>query len=124
MAISYCRSWCIISAPSPPERSTRCATAFSFSDRRQAMTTHERIPVRISDQELARRWAALRVVMARRDIDAVVVQATNDWLVGNVKWLADIPANNGYPRTVLFYAVEPMTVVEMGVFGGRRTFNG
>jgi Xaa-Pro aminopeptidase len=88
------------------------------------MTMHERIPVRISDQELARRWAALRALMASRNIDVVIVQATNDWLGGNVKWLTDIPANNGYPRTVLFYADEPMTVVEMGVFGGRRNLDG
>ncbi|MBR0755250.1 aminopeptidase P family protein [Bradyrhizobium jicamae] len=88
------------------------------------MTQHERIPVRISDQELARRWKALRAAMKAGDVDAVVVQATNDWLGGNVKWLTDIPANNGYPRTVLFYADDLMTVVEMGVFGGRRTLKG
>jgi Xaa-Pro aminopeptidase len=88
------------------------------------MTTHERIPVRISNQELARRWAALRVAMKSQDIDVVIVQSTNDWLGGNVKWLTDIPANNGYPRTVLFYADDLMTVVEMGVFDGRRVLKG
>jgi Xaa-Pro aminopeptidase len=88
------------------------------------MTHHERIPVRISDQELTRRWAALRLAMKARDIDALIVQATNDWLGGNVKWLTDIPANNGYPRTVLFYADDLMTVIEMGVFDGRRTLKG
>jgi Xaa-Pro aminopeptidase len=88
------------------------------------MTRHERIPVRISDQELARRWSALRTAMKRRDVDVLVVQATNDWLGGNVKWLTDIPANNGYPRTVLFYADDLMTVIEMGVFDGRRMLNG
>ncbi|MGY8631962.1 M24 family metallopeptidase [Bradyrhizobium sp. 14AA] len=88
------------------------------------MTKDERIPVRISDQELARRWSALRSVMKTRDLDVVLVQATNDWLGGNVKWLTDIPANNGYPRTVLFYADDLMTVVEMGVFGGSRSLKG
>ncbi|XSC47354.1 M24 family metallopeptidase [Bradyrhizobium sp. RDT10] len=88
------------------------------------MTTHERIPVRISEKELARRWAALRAAMRAQDVDVVIVQATNDWLGGNVKWLTDVPANNGYPRTVLFYADDLMTVVEMGVFGGRRALNG
>jgi Xaa-Pro aminopeptidase len=88
------------------------------------MTRHERIPVRISDQELARRWSALRTAMKRRDVDVLVVQATNDWLGGNVKWLTDIPANNGYARTVLFYADDLMTVIEMGVFDGRRMLNG
>jgi Xaa-Pro aminopeptidase len=88
------------------------------------MTHHERISVWISDQELERRWAALRVAMKARDIDVLVVQATNDWLGGNVKWLTDIPANNGYPRTVLFYADDLMTVIEMGVFDGRRALKG
>jgi Xaa-Pro aminopeptidase len=88
------------------------------------MTGHERIAVRISDQELDRRWTGLRAAMKRRDVDAVVVQATNDWLGGNVKWLTDVPANNGYPRTVLFYAGDLMTVVEMGVFDGRRSLRG
>ena len=88
------------------------------------MTHHERIPVRISDHELARRWAALRLAMKARDIDVLIVQATNDWLGGNVKWLTDIPANNGYPRTVLFYADDLITVLEMGVFDGRRSLKG
>ncbi|NOJ45966.1 M24 family metallopeptidase [Bradyrhizobium archetypum] len=88
------------------------------------MSSHERIPVRISDQELARRWSALRALMKAHAVDAAIVQATNDWLGGNVKWLTDIPANNGYPRTVLFYADDLMTVVEMGVFDGRRTLRG
>ena len=88
------------------------------------MTQHERIPVRISDNELKRRWAALRAVMAERAVDVLVVQATNDWLGGNVKWLTDVPGNNGYPRTVLFYANDLMTVVEMGPFGGKRALKG
>ena len=37
------------------------------------MTHHERIPVRISDHELARRWAALRLAMKARDIDVLIV---------------------------------------------------
>ncbi|WP_316170870.1 MULTISPECIES: M24 family metallopeptidase [unclassified Bradyrhizobium] len=88
------------------------------------MSMHERVPVRISDAELSRRWAAMRTAMKQHDIDVVIVQATNDWLGGNVKWLTDIPANNGYPRTVLFYADDLMTVIEMGVFDGRRSLKG
>ena len=88
------------------------------------MSPAARIPVRISDHELERRWTALRRAMAEKSVDVVIVQATNDWLGGNVKWLTDIPANNGYPRTVLFYANEPMTIVEMGVFGGSRDLKG
>ena len=81
-----------------------------------------RILTRISDAELARRWSAVRRLMKDRGIDAIVAQNTNDWLGGHVKWLTDLPANNGYPRTVVFHADAPMSVVEMGPADVRRTF--
>src|SRR6202163_4373446 len=81
-----------------------------------------RILTRISDAELMRRWGAVRHVMRDRGIDAIVTQNTNDWLGGYVKWFTDLPANNGYPRTVVFYADAPMCVVEMGSSNNQRTF--
>jgi len=80
-----------------------------------------RILTRISQAELTRRWNAVRRVMRQRGIDAVVMQNTNDWLGGYVKWFTDLPANNGYPRTVVFHANAPMSVVEMGPSNIRRT---
>jgi Xaa-Pro aminopeptidase len=97
------------------------------SPRRSDLDTapaHPRIPTRVSTAELERRWDLVRRDMAERSIDALVMQNTNDWLGGYVKWFTDIPANNGYPRTVIFYASELMTVVEMGPFGVRRTLDG
>ena len=88
------------------------------------MSEHPRIGTRISDAELERRWAAVRSVMKTQGLDAIIAQATNDWLGGNVKWLTDIPANNHYPRTVIFHADDLMTLVEMGVFGGERKLEG
>ncbi|HVY56729.1 MAG TPA: Xaa-Pro peptidase family protein [Xanthobacteraceae bacterium] len=84
----------------------------------------ERIPTRISDAELARRWSAVRRAMDERQIDALVMQSSNDWLGGYVRWFTDLPANNGYPRTVIFHASEPMTVIEMGRFGAVRKLEG
>jgi Xaa-Pro aminopeptidase len=81
-----------------------------------------RILTRISQAELTRRWNAVRQVMRQRGIDTVVMQNTNDWLGGYVKWFTDLPANNGYPRTVVFHADAPMSVVEMGPSNIRRTF--
>jgi Xaa-Pro aminopeptidase len=81
-----------------------------------------RILTRISQVELNRRWNAVRKVMKQRGIDAVVMQNANDWLGGYVKWFTDLPANNGYPRTVVFHANAPMSVVEMGPSNIRRTF--
>jgi Xaa-Pro aminopeptidase len=86
--------------------------------------THPRITTRISTDELERRWSLIRQDMADRGLDALVMQNTNDWLGGYVKWFTDIPANNGYPRTVIFHATDLMTVVEMGPFGVRRTLDG
>jgi Xaa-Pro aminopeptidase len=84
----------------------------------------ERILTRISDAELERRWSAVRKVMRERDIDALVMQATNDWLGGYVKWFTDLPANNGYPRSVIFYRDDPMVVAEMGPTGATKTLTG
>ncbi|MDE8344995.1 MAG: M24 family metallopeptidase, partial [Acidocella sp.] len=89
-------------------------TANSFGDMRVA--------TRISNEELARRAAALRNAMKAQQLDALVFQSQNDWLGGYVKWLTDLPAQNGYPRSVVFYADAPMTVVEMGAFGAQRDY--
>lgn len=74
----------------------------------------------ISDAELERRWAVTWGVMADLGLDAIVTQAREDWMGGYVRWLTDVPANNGYPRTVIFFADRPMTVVEMGAFDTDR----
>ena len=87
-------------------------------------TASERITTAISDQELERRWQAARKEMRERKIDALVMQNANDWLGGYVKWFTDIPATNGYPKTVLFHAAEPMTLIEMGGFGAVRSLKG
>jgi Xaa-Pro aminopeptidase len=87
-----------------------------------AVDPASRILTRISGAELARRWSAVHRTMQDRGIDAVVMQNTNDWLGGYVKWFTDLPANNGYPRTVVFNADAPMTVVEMGPSNVRRMF--
>jgi Xaa-Pro aminopeptidase len=81
-----------------------------------------RILTRISEAELNRRWNAVRQAMKQRGVDAVLMQNSNDWLGGYVKWFTDLPANNGYPRTVVFHADAPMSVVEMGPSNIRRTF--
>lgn len=71
----------------------------------------------ISDAELHRRWAIARSVMAELGLDALVMHAREDWIGGYVRWFTDVPANNGYPRTVVFFADRPMVSIEMGAFG-------
>jgi len=84
----------------------------------------ERLLTPISTAELERRWTAVRTEMGERGIDALVMQNNNDWLGGYVKWFTDLPAVNGYARTVIFYADDPMSVIEMGQHGGRRDLKG
>src|SRR5262249_32216158 len=74
----------------------------------------ERLLNPISTRELERRWTETRNGMAERKIDAMVMQNSNDWLGGHVRWFTDTPLSNGYPRSVIFPASDLMTVVEMG----------
>ena len=66
----------------------------------------------------------MRETISQRGLDALVMQNRNDWLGGYVKWFTDLPATNGYPVTVAFYAADDMTVVDMGPFDGRRELCG
>jgi Xaa-Pro aminopeptidase len=74
----------------------------------------ERINTPISTAELERRWAAVRQGMADRGIDALLMQASNDFMGGYVKWFTDLPATNGYPATVVFPRDERMSVIGQG----------
>jgi len=77
----------------------------------------ERINTAISTAELERRWSAVRAAMAEHRIDALLMQANNDFMGGYVKYFTDVPATNGYPVTVVFPKDEGMTVVGQGPFG-------
>ena len=77
-----------------------------------------------SEEELVRRWSAAREAMAKKGVDALIMQASDDWLGGYVRWFTDVWATNGYPRTVIFYADRPMVIVEMGAFDTVRELDG
>jgi len=83
-----------------------------------------RILTRISDAELDRRWAALRAGMEAHGLDALVVQSQNDWMGGYARWFTDLPAHNGYPKSVVFHRDKPMTVIGMGAFDSSRDLGG
>ena len=83
-----------------------------------------RIATRVSDQELQRRWSALRAGMDARGLDALVAHNAQDWLGGSVRYLTDLPATNGYPRTVILHREGGMSVVEMGPFENVRRLDG
>lgn len=68
----------------------------------------------ISDQELERRWSAVRERMKEEAIDVLVMQDTNEWLGGYVKWFTDFPAGTGYPMSAIFPADDMMTTITSG----------
>jgi Xaa-Pro aminopeptidase len=68
--------------------------------------------------ELDRRWALAKAIMEMRGLDALIMQNSNDWLGGYVRWFTGVPANNAYPRAVIFYGPGDMMVVEQGPEGG------
>lgn len=74
----------------------------------------ERISIQISTQELERRWKAVREAMSSEGIDFLIMQNTNQFLGGYVKYFTDIPAFNSYPTTVIFPIDDEMTIINIG----------
>ncbi len=77
----------------------------------------ERINRPISNQELERRWAAIRAAMEEQKIDVLLMQNNNDHMGGYVKYFTDIPAMFGYPVTVVFPRDDRMSFVGQGAIG-------
>ena len=80
-------------------------------------TIAERLISPISTAELERRWAAVRAAMAAQNIDVLVMQNSNEFSGGYVKWFTDMPSGNGTMTTVIFPKDDLMTVVAPGPFG-------
>ena len=74
----------------------------------------EALTFAISDQELERRWGAVRARMREEGIGILIMQDTNEWNGGYVKWFTDIPARNGSPMTVIFPVDDLMTTITAG----------
>ena len=71
----------------------------------------------ISTVELERRWSAVRAAMAERGIDVLVMQNSNEFSGGYVKWFTDMPSGNGTMTTVIMPTDDLMTGVAPGPFG-------
>ncbi len=85
---------------------------------------NERLCNPISGQELDRRWTAVRTVMRAQGIDALVMQCSNDFLGGYVRWFSGSPATHAYPRAVLFPLDGLLSVVQQGPAGGVSATDG
>jgi Xaa-Pro aminopeptidase len=77
-------------------------------------TLTEMVRQPISTAELERRWAETRKAMAKEGIDCLVMQNSNQYLGGYVRWFTDIPAKEGYPVTVIFPVDDEMSMISCG----------
>ncbi|HUJ90707.1 MAG TPA: M24 family metallopeptidase [Syntrophorhabdales bacterium] len=77
-------------------------------------TLLENVRQPISTAELKRRWAETRKAMQKQGIDCLVMQNSNQYLGGYVRWFTDVPAKEGYPVTVIFPVDDEMTMITSG----------
>lgn len=67
----------------------------------------------MSQNELERRWKAVRDRMAERGVDYLLVQSQQRYVGGYFRWFTDIPGAN-YPITGIFPKDEGMTIISHG----------
>ena len=72
----------------------------------------------VSPRELERRWQAVRGQMRDRQVDALVMQNSSDWVGGYCRWFCGEPATNGYSTALVFPSAGTLSLVEQGPFGG------
>jgi len=71
------------------------------------------LPIKISDQELKRRWQAVRQQMKENKLDFLIFQSNVGTLPGYVKWFTDLPVNH-YISTVIFPREDDMITIWHG----------
>src|SRR5918995_756963 len=67
----------------------------------------ERVISPISTAELERRWAAVRAAMAARKIDVLVMQNSNEFSGGYVKWFTKLPPGDPVRRGIKRFLASP-----------------
>jgi Xaa-Pro aminopeptidase len=90
------------------------------------MSIDERFCNPISEAELKRRWAAIRVAMAAQAVDALIIQGAHN-LAGNggyARWFSGLSAPTTKSNVLIFPASGLMTLVCHGAFGGMSSFGG
>ena len=76
----------------------------------------EKVIKPISDEELERRWAAVREVMKEKKVDFLLIENAQDYLGGYIKWFTDIPAVHNYPIAAIFPVDDEMTTFSHGPY--------
>lgn len=68
----------------------------------------------VSTTELERRWAAVRAMMAEHKIDYLVMQNSEEYMGGTIRWFTDLTARHQFPMTVIFPVDDEMTTIVCG----------
>lgn len=74
----------------------------------------ERLTKCISTSELERRWKAVREMMRDRKIDYLLMQNSEEFLGGMIRWFTDFSARHQFPMTVIFPVDDEMTTIVCG----------
>ena len=74
----------------------------------------ERLTKCVSTAELERRWKLVREMMKERKIDYLVIQNSEEFLGGTVRWFTDFSVRYQFPMTVIFPVDDQMTTINNG----------
>ncbi|MDQ1279902.1 MAG: hypothetical protein QG670_1164 [Thermoproteota archaeon] len=69
--------------------------------------------VRISENELARRWKAVREAMTKSGLDCIVMQNNNQYMGGYFRYFTDMPAQT-YGSSAVFPLDDGITIITSG----------
>ena len=75
---------------------------------------NERLTQCVSTGELERRWNAVREMMRDRKIDYLVMQNSEEYLGGTIRWFTDFTARWQFPMSVIFPVDDDMTTINCG----------
>ena len=74
----------------------------------------ERLTKCASTAELERRWKATREMMREKRLDYLLIQNSEEFLGGTLRWFSDFTARHQFPITIIFPVDDEMTLINCG----------
>ena len=74
----------------------------------------ERLTKCVSTAELERRWKATREMMKEKKLDYLLIQNSEEFLGGTLRWFSDFTARHQFPMTIIFPVDDEMTLINCG----------
>jgi Xaa-Pro aminopeptidase len=74
----------------------------------------ERLTKCVSTAELERRWKATREMMREKRLDYLLIQNSEEFLGGTLRWFSDFTARHQFPMTIIFPVDDEMTLINCG----------